>query len=103
MKAIGLFLKKINLRSKTPFIFKNQTFHTYNSMKKHFSVFEVVKSKNKLPSVGAYSSGTVICVGNKKLHFFSGQIPLDANNKLVAGDILLQGDQVMANIVNLLK
>jgi 2-iminobutanoate/2-iminopropanoate deaminase len=61
---------------------------------------ELVTAPDAPKAMGAYSPA--IRAGN--LLFVSGQIPIDAETgELVAGDIVAQADQVMRNLVALLR
>jgi 2-iminobutanoate/2-iminopropanoate deaminase len=61
-------------------------------------VREAVAAPGAPTAIGPYSPA--IKAGN--LLFLSGQIPLDANGRLVEGDIAAQTEQVMRNIAALL-
>jgi 2-iminobutanoate/2-iminopropanoate deaminase len=58
-----------------------------------------VQSQSAPKPIGPYSQG-VIAGG---LLFLSGQIPMDASNQLVGGDIEAQTEQVLKNVLAILK
>ncbi len=63
------------------------------------SSFRQVQSPAVAPPSGAFSHATVIPVGDARLIFVSGQVPVDAAGTLVgAGDMEAQTEQVLHNL-----
>jgi 2-iminobutanoate/2-iminopropanoate deaminase len=63
----------------------------------------VISTKNAPAAIGPYSQGISV-EGAKKMHFLSGQIPLDpATGQVVSGGIEAETKQVMKNIEAVLK
>ncbi len=63
-------------------------------------VKQIVQVKGAVPAVGPYNQVTQAC----GLYFFSGQIPLDPKTgEMVAGGIVEQTRQVLANVLILLQ
>lgn len=60
---------------------------------------ETIHSNHAPAALGPYSQAVALDVGDRKLLFLAGQIPLDPDSgELVDGPIALQVDRVMANI-----
>jgi 2-iminobutanoate/2-iminopropanoate deaminase len=58
--------------------------------------------KDMTPAMGAYSHGIAIDVGESKLIFVTGQIPVDRDGKLVSDDVGEQTRFVFERIVDIL-
>ena len=63
----------------------------------------IVRTSSAPAAIGPYSQAVVVPVGDKRMIFCSGQIPLDpATGAMVEGDIAAQTRRVMANLAAVL-
>lgn len=68
------------------------------------SSFEQVRSPAVAPPSGAFSHATVVPLGDARLVFVSGQVPVDAAGALVGeGDMEAQTEQVFRNLELVLR
>jgi 2-iminobutanoate/2-iminopropanoate deaminase len=59
----------------------------------------IVRTAEAPAAIGPYSQAVVVDVGDKRMVFCSGQIPLDpASGAMVEGDVEAQTRQVLANL-----
>ncbi len=59
----------------------------------------IVRTAEAPAAIGPYSQAVVVPVGDKKMIFCSGQIPIDpATGSFVDGDVAAQTQQVLANL-----
>jgi 2-iminobutanoate/2-iminopropanoate deaminase len=64
---------------------------------------QVISTKAAPAAIGPYSQAIAVPMGNQKMIFCSGQIPLDpATGELVPGDISTQTKRVMDNLAAVL-
>lgn len=64
----------------------------------------VVSTREAPAAIGPYSQATVLPLGDRKLVFVAGQIPLDPESgELVAGSIEVQVRRVMENVGAILR
>jgi 2-iminobutanoate/2-iminopropanoate deaminase len=65
---------------------------------------QVISTKAAPAAIGPYSQAIAVPMGNQKMIFCSGQIPLDpATGELVTGDIAAQTKRVMDNLAAVLE
>ena len=63
----------------------------------------IVRTSSAPAAIGPYSQAVVVPVGDRRMIFCSGQIPLDpATGAMVEGDIAAQTRRVMANLAAVL-
>ena len=63
----------------------------------------IVRTSSAPAAIGPYSQAVVVAVGDKRMIFCSGQIPLDpATGAMVEGDIAAQTRRVMDNLAAVL-
>ena len=63
----------------------------------------IVRTTSAPAAIGPYSQAVVVPVGDRKMVFCSGQIPLDpATGELVEGDITVQTQRVLDNLAAVL-
>jgi len=64
---------------------------------------EKLTPENAAESMGAYSHGLKVDIGDSEMIFVTGQIAQDANGKLVCEDIEGQTEFIFKNIASILK
>ena len=63
----------------------------------------IVRTSSAPAAIGPYSQAVVVPVGDRRMIFCSGQIPLDpTTGAMVDGDVAAQTRRVMANLVAVL-
>lgn len=64
---------------------------------------DIVRTPQAPAAIGPYSQAVVVPVGDRRMVFCSGQIPLDpATGTMVEGDVVVQTRQVLENLAAVL-